>query len=193
MQPPGRWHTARIGRAAANTGPRVGPLSSGNEPPQYYCALMGHPFAGVYKKDTYVFVSPRPVETAILHNQRRVPTKDTRHVAPYWRLLVVNGPFASFAQALECAYAWVERTRGCKSKKRRGIQLARQYAVRCYAGDTRPPGGSTLRYLTAHAPRRYVRAFRHLAQRSAASTAATPLAAHAASQSLLGTVTFPRK
>lgn len=130
---------------------------------------MGHPFAGAYKKDTYVFVSSTPVETVIMHNQRRVTaTRETRHVAPHWRLLVVTGPFFVLAQAIRCARAWVERTRGFHSKKRRGIELARLFGVRCYTEDAAPLP-SLRDYLVAHAPVHVVTAFDTLSRPSALS------------------------
>jgi hypothetical protein len=125
---------------------------------------MGHPFTGLHKKDTYVFVSPAPVTTTILHNQGRVATRDTRHVAPYWRLLVVTGPFVSLPEAYRCARAWVERTRGYSSKKRRGIELARQFGVACYTEDVPPPAPTLRAYLDAHAPPAYLAAFDTLAR-----------------------------
>jgi hypothetical protein len=138
--------------------PLVGPLA--RHAPRYYCVLMGHPFEGQFKKDTVMLLSDNPVDTVRVHNTRAVDIKETRHMAPYWRLLQAAGPFGVPEAADAVGQAWVAGTRGSPSKKRRGEALAEQYRLPFYSDTVTPPGGSTEAYLKTHAPRRYVRAYR---------------------------------
>ncbi len=158
----GKWHTATIAPVAGR--PPAGPGRL-----RYYCVLMSHPFEGAagaagrhYKKGTYMVVTHNPLETLRVHNNREVNVKETRAVAPYWRL-----QFVTELHALESAHAfgeeWAKGTRGCASKKRRGMALARRYGVRCYSDDARPAGGvSTGSYLRAHAPRGYMTTYKRM-------------------------------
>lgn len=150
------WSQVRVVAEA----PRVGPSRG------WYCALLGHPFESLYKKDTYMFVSPTPVLAATLHNRKAVRNKDTRAVAPFWHFLLIVGPFAAEDSALAFGREWIHNTRGSQSKRRRGVELARAYGMSYYAPSTRP--GRTLAYLRRHAPPEYVAAFRRLSRPAAA-------------------------
>lgn len=110
----------------------LGPAAS-SPVSRYYCALMGHPFEGFYKKDTYMYVSSTPVLTAVVHNLKLVANKETRQVAPYWRLLVVVGGFETVQSALAFGREWVSNKRGWQSKRRHGMQLARDKGLPFYA------------------------------------------------------------
>ncbi len=126
-----------------------------------YCCLIGNSLKNDREKETYVFLSNDPVSTTILHNQRLTSVKETRSVAPFWHLVLAFGPFAQGSEALARAQHWVNVTRGCKSKIRRGMAIAHEYNVPCYADHVKAPGG-TLRYLKRHAPPSYAKAFRRL-------------------------------
>lgn len=126
-----------------------------------YCCLIGNSLKNDREKETYVFLSNDPVYTTVLHNQRLTSVKETRSVAPFWHLVLVFGPFALASEALARAQHWVNVTRGCNSKIHRGMEIAREFKVPCYADHVKAPGG-TLRYLKRHAPPQYVKTFRRL-------------------------------
>ncbi len=121
----------------------------------YYCALMGHPFEGLYKKDTYMFVSEEPLRTAVLHNRRAIHNKETRTVAPHWYLLLIVGPFPTVSAALTFGQHWVHNTRGAQSKLRRGIVLAKLWAIAYYVHKPK----RTRLYMMKRAPAAYARAY----------------------------------
>lgn len=137
---------------------------SGRSPLRHgvYACLLGNSLKAMREKETFVFVTGDPVYATILHNRRLTSARETRSVAPYWHLVLTIGPFLRAAAAFECAQRWVNCTRGCASKIRRGIELAGLYRVACYSSTVRPPGGA-LKYLRKHAPAAYVRAYQRLA------------------------------
>ena len=126
-----------------------------------YCALIGCEFEGMFKKDTYVFVSHDPVRSTILFNNETVVNKDTRNVAPHWKLHGFVGPFAVVDSAWRCAAELVNTTRTRKSKRLRLRELATRYGVPCYTDAVRAPGG-TRAYLAQHAPREVFDVYRRL-------------------------------
>jgi hypothetical protein len=154
-----QWSEARVRTLAAADAPPAPPERLGGG---YYCALMGHPFDGLYKKDTYTFVDADPVHAVVLHNRRLVNNKETRAVAPFWRLVVAVGPFASPDAAAAFGRDWVHNTRGAASKRRRGIALAKERGVPYYTEQRRRTPAQTAAYLRAHAPRVYLKAYRRL-------------------------------
>ena len=134
----------------------------------WYVSLMGHPFPGQYKKDTYIFYSTDPVTTAIQHNQRALGNKETRLVAPHWRLLAVLRVGPSEEEAAARAAEWAHGTRGAPSKKRRGQQLAQKYGLAYFSEDVPAPGGSTEAYLRSVAPPHVAERFVYLAMAGSA-------------------------
>jgi hypothetical protein len=128
-----------------------------------YCCLIGNSLKDNADKETYVFVANDPAYATVLHNQRLTSTKETRSIAPFWHLVLVLGPFVTGSLALACAQRWVNCTRGCNSKIRKGRKLAQEETVNCYDDSVAPPGG-TLAFLKRHAPRPYARAYQRLVQ-----------------------------
>jgi hypothetical protein len=126
-----------------------------------YCCLMAHALKSENETETYVFVSANPVLSTILHNRRETSTKDTRGVAPYWYLAFVAGPFPLALDAYTFAQQWVDVTRGCTSKIKRGTEMASDAGVPFYSKRIRPNvrGRSTLAYLRLHGPPDYVRTY----------------------------------
>ncbi len=153
MPPTDRWFSGVVKRSTRGTG---GPHHG------VFCCLMGNSLKSAADKETYVFVANDPVYATVLHNRRQVSIKDTRSIAPFWHLILAIGPFPVTPEATACAKKWVNRTRGCSSKIRKGVELARDYGVRCYREE--PPEGGTLAFLKRHAPRRYVKVYRALAK-----------------------------
>ncbi len=154
-----KWYDAAV---LAPPEPASVPRSRG-----HYCALMGHPFEGYYKKDTFMFVSSAPVHTAVVHNRRLVNNKETRQVAPFWHLLVVVGPFAAAASALAFGRDWTHNTRGWQSKRRRGMELARARGLPYYVTPMKPRNRKrTLAYLRRHAPPAYAETYVRLTTRA---------------------------
>jgi hypothetical protein len=127
-----------------------------------FCCLIGNSLKGNADKETYVFIASDVVYTTVLHNQRLTSVKETRGIAPFWHIVLSLGPFPTSAMALQCAQRWVNCTRGCSSKIKRGIKLSQEYRVDCYADSVQPPGG-TLKFLQRHLPRAYARTYKTIA------------------------------
>jgi hypothetical protein len=126
-----------------------------------FCCLIGNSLKSAAEKETFVFVASDPVYATTLHNRCLTSIKETRSVAPFWHLVLAIGPFLTTETAMACGQRWVNCTRGCPSKMRKGAKLATEYGVPCYSSAVTLRGG-TLRYLERNAPHEYVRGFRRL-------------------------------
>lgn len=137
------------------------PVLYGRRLPQLgiYCCLIGNSLKAMGAKETFVFIASDPVYATVLHNRRETSMKETRNIAPHWHLLLVLGPFPTSELARECAQRWVNCTRGCNSKMRRGLELARKLNVHCFSCEVRPRGG-TRRFLKRHVSARHARVYR---------------------------------
>lgn len=114
---------------------------------QQKCELIGEPYKGRYfvylmshsvvsKTDSHVGYSTNPIIDIICHNHRiaaPVVDRNTCMAAPFWVLDIVLGPFASLAEAIECARIWVNRTRGKEPKREKGEYLASVFDVDMYS------------------------------------------------------------
>ena len=114
---------------------------------QQKCELMSEPYKGRYfvylmshsvisKTDSHVAYSTNPIVDIICHNHRiaaPVIDRNTCMAAPFWVLDIVLGPFASLAEAIECARIWVNRTRGKEPKRDKGQYLASVFDVDMYS------------------------------------------------------------
>ncbi len=120
----------------------------------YYCTLIGNSNQ-THKKHVYVFYTSDPISSTIKYNDKTIGNRETKTVAPYWRLCGTAGPFKSLSGVKSCSKFFVNETRGAPSKQKRIPDFALRYGVSCYQKDVEPPGGSMTAYLKKHAPLEY--------------------------------------
>jgi hypothetical protein len=127
-----------------------------------YCMIMVHPLVS-NKNKVRVMLTHLPMCAVALHNQCRTRNRETHHFAPYWRLVLVVGPFALPEHAVCYTMDVMHGTRGPRSKIIWAQELAQQYNVQCRAEDVVMTADEATAYLTAvHAPAAYLDALQEL-------------------------------
>lgn len=90
----------------------------------WYVYLMSHTVTS--KTDSYIGFTTNPLTDIYLLNQKKVPDeRNTSMAAPHWVLDQVNGPIICKDAAREFARIWTIGTRGKKSKRNRGVLVAK--------------------------------------------------------------------
>lgn len=97
---------------------------------EYYTFLMSHGVSS--KTDSYVGYTTNPLRDVCLHNERKIPDRNTAAAAGNWELDIVLGPFACKALAIDCGNTWVHGTRGKIPKRKKAPWLSKAYSVNLY-------------------------------------------------------------
>jgi hypothetical protein len=98
----------------------------------YYVFLMIHLIPDK-KNEAWIGISTNPLKSVNLINIELIQsTKGIRPALPWWMPEMIIGPTDSLKHAVEIAREWYDHTRGFKSRREKGIDLARKWNLKLY-------------------------------------------------------------
>jgi hypothetical protein len=103
----------------------------GEVPSGLYCMILSHPYPTL-KKLFFILLTPDPLKTLSMHNQRRSKLRATRPAAPFCYPLRVAGRFFLETTAIAFSDELVHGTRGLASLCQHFDKLAAKYALTRY-------------------------------------------------------------
>ncbi len=102
------------------------------KPHRYFVFLMVNNLPDI-KTNTYVDMSTTPRRRFVLLNSGSIKNvRNTKPAQGKWQLNMIIGPFNEKKNAKSVMEFWRNKSRGMKSRRKRGIELAKQNNVVCY-------------------------------------------------------------
>ena len=109
------------------------------KPSKYFVFLMVNNLPDI-KTNTYVDMSTTPRRRFVLLNSGRIKNvRNTKPAQGKWQLNMIIGPFNDKKKAKSVMEFWRNKSRGMKSRRNRGDELAMENNVICW--DTVMDGG----------------------------------------------------
>ena len=98
----------------------------------WFCFMMVN-WQPEQKINTWIEETINPTLSLKLHNKKIAPkSKYTKSAAGFWKLEMIVGEFKDFESASKFVHGWKQQSRGIRSRRERGIDLANKNKLVCW-------------------------------------------------------------